>query len=80
VHSLLHFRFADAFQHNMLLFPAGVFVVYHLARPFMNRFFGILLPDFLYRKNTPWIILIIVVLFWVLRNIPLVPFSWLAPA
>jgi hypothetical protein len=64
---------------HFLLYPAGAFVLYQSLRPYLNRCPGVSLPDFLYRRNTPWIILIIVVLFWILRNIPLVPFSWLAP-
>lgn len=80
VHSFLHFRFPEALHYNFLLFPAGLFIAYHLVRPAMNKHFRLNWPDLLYRKNTPWIILAVVVIFWILRNIPLVPFTWLAPA
>jgi hypothetical protein len=78
-HSFLHFRFLDVMHYNFLLYPAGVFILYHMLRPGLNKFFRLKLPDFLYRKNTPWIILVIVVIFWILRNIPVAPFTWLAP-
>jgi hypothetical protein len=67
------------FHYNLLLYPAGLFILYHLAIPVVRKTTGKELPDYLYKPRTPWIILIIVVLFWILRNIPAVPFNWLAP-
>lgn len=80
VHSFLHFRFLEVMHYNFLLYPAAVFIIYHLLRPVVLKYSGISWPDFLYRKKTPWVILIIVVVFWILRNIHAAPFNWLAPA
>jgi hypothetical protein len=79
IHSFLHFRFLEVMHYNFLLYPAGAFILYHVSRPFIRKVSGVDLPDFLYRPKTPWIILIIVVVFWILRNIPFSPFNWLAP-
>ena len=79
IHSFLHFRFLEVLHYNLLMYPAGSLIVYHIARPFIMKKSGVVLPDILYHPRTPWIILIIVVLFWILRNIPVVPFTWLAP-
>jgi hypothetical protein len=79
IHSLLHFRVLEVFHYNLLLIPAGVFVLYHLAIPLVRKTTGKKLPNYLYHPLTPWIILAIVILFWILRNIRITPFDWLAP-
>jgi len=79
VHSFLHLRVGDSLSSNFLLFPATLFITYHYIRPLINNRFGLHLPNLMYKKSTPWIILVIVVLFGILRNIPFVPFIWLAP-
>ena len=79
IHSFLHLRFGDGFHNNFLIFPATLVILYHIARPFINKKFDASLPDILYHRRTPWIILFIVFIFWVMRNIPVEPFSWLAP-
>jgi hypothetical protein len=79
IHSFLHFRWSDVVNHNFLVFPAALFIMYHVARSVLNKRFGVSMPDFLYRKWTPWIILGIVLVFWALRNLPFEPFQWLKP-
>jgi hypothetical protein len=79
MHSFLHFRFLEVLHYNLLLFPAGIFILYQVLRPLLQRKTKVVLPDIAYHPRTPWIILIIIILFWILRNIPLVPFTWLAP-
>ena len=79
VHSFLHFDFAGVVAFNFLLFPAALLICYHYLHPWLNRRFGWKLPNLLYLRNTPWIILAVVLLFWIARNIPLAPFSWLSP-
>jgi hypothetical protein len=79
IHSFLHFRFLEVVHYNLLMYPAGGLIIYHFARPYIQKITRVTLPDILYHPKTPWIILIIVVLFWILRNIPVVPFTWLAP-
>ncbi len=39
-----------------------------------------MLPDLFYMKQTPWIILLIIIGFWIARNLPYEPFFWLKPA
>jgi hypothetical protein len=79
IHSFLHLRFLEVFHYNLLMYPAGALILYHVVRPFVQKISGVDLPNILYYPRTPWIILIIVVLFWILRNIPVLPFTWLAP-
>ena len=79
IHSLLHFRFYSVVSNNFLFLPAVFIVTYHYLRPFFNRRFNWNMPNIFYFKSTPWIILIVIVVFWILRNIPFYPFSILAP-
>lgn len=76
LHNLLHFNPGGVISNNILVFPALMIILYH-------GLYSIIKPkhtNILYLKNTPWIILIVILLFWVLRNIPAYPFSLLAPA
>lgn len=80
LHSLLHFDIAGVISYNFLFLPAGLFVLYHYLHPVLNKFFAWKLPNVFYWKNTPWVVLVIVLVFWVVRNLPWHPFSVLAPA
>lgn len=79
IHSLLHFNFRGVVSHNFLFLPAVLLIFYHYSRPVINRMFNLRLPDIFYRKHTPVILFGVIVLFWVLRNLPFYPFSVLAP-
>lgn len=80
LHSLLHFDFAGVLNYNILFLPAALLVLYHYVHPLLNRLFSWKLPNLFYLKNTPWIILVVVLVFWVLRNLPWYPFTMLVPA
>jgi hypothetical protein len=79
IHSLLHLDFAGVVSNNILFLPAALLVIYHYVHPLLNKLFNWKLPNIFYYKSTPWIILVIVVLFWILRNLPFYPFTFLAP-
>jgi hypothetical protein len=79
VHSLLHLDFAGVVNYNFLFLPAALLILYHYIHPILNRLFRWKLPNIFYFRSTPLIILGVVVLFWILRNIPVYPFSVLAP-
>jgi len=78
-HQLLNFNLIGVVQQNALfLFSLAIFG-YHLIVSGVNLYFKKNIYNYLYHPKTPIIILVIVILFWVLRNIPLYPFSILAP-
>ncbi|HPJ79837.1 MAG: DUF2752 domain-containing protein [Prolixibacteraceae bacterium] len=79
VHSFLHGRFNDVVAYNFLVFPAALLILYHYVHRWLNHLLGWQLPDILYMKNTPRVILVVVSVFWIARNIPLPPFNWLSP-
>ena len=79
IHSLLHLDIAGVISYNFLFLPAILAVVYHYLYPLLNKKFGWRLPNILYKKATPWVIFVIVLLFWLLRNLTVYPFLILAP-
>ena len=79
LHSLLHLDFAGVVSYNFLFLPAALLILYHYLHPVFNRIFKWKLPHLFYFKSRPCIILGVVVIFWILRNIPYYPFSVLAP-
>ncbi len=79
VHNLVHLNFAGVVSNNFLFLPAAVLIIYHYVYPLANRKFNWQLPNIFYLKSTPWIIFTVLILFWLLRNIPVYPFSVLAP-
>lgn len=77
LHALLHGDVLGALQHNfllLLLFFIGLYKIYLLLSKKTNSSANIL-----YATRTPWIVLFLVLGFWILRNIPFEPFSYLAP-
>lgn len=79
LHNLLHFNIVQVIHYNFLFLPAAGLIFYHYIHPLLNRIFNWKLPDLFYRKNTPWIILVVVLVFWIARNLPWYPFTILAP-
>ena len=79
-HSLLHFEFYRAFRYN----PAMVILIVPIAFYVLFGIFDFMkigknsLNEILPQKLLI-IIIILLMVFGILRNIPIVPFSWLAP-
>lgn len=78
-HHLLNFNFLGVIQQNILFIFWILFAVYYLIIEGVNLIFKKNIYNYLYHKKTPIIILIFVLIFWVVRNIPHEPFNWLAP-
>ncbi len=68
LYAALHGDFYAAFRYNLLLFPSLILI-------------GVLLwkPRLALRAWVAYPVLIILVLYWILRNIPVYPFLLLAP-
>lgn len=79
IHSLLHLDFAGVVSYNFLFLPASLLILYHYTFPVLNKKFNLKLPNVFYFRSTPWIIFGVVIVFFILRNLPFYPFSVLAP-
>ena len=79
LHQLLDGQLATAFGLNPLMVLSLPFLGYSFLSYIMVGIRGHLLPNFFVPAIFIWVFLGIVLLFWVLRNISLYPFSLLAP-
>lgn len=78
-HQLLQFNFLGVLQQNVLYAMGLFFLIYHYSVVGLNHFFNKNFYNYIYHPKTPILILILVMLFWILRNIPFYPFNLLAP-
>lgn len=78
-HSLLHFDLAGVVKSNLLFLPAMLLIGYHYSISILNHFLNKNYSSILDKSKAPIVILIIVLLFFILRNIPVEPFTYLAP-
>lgn len=77
LHALLHGNLLAAISYNLLfvlLMPLLVYFVFVFVTG--KKYPG---SSFIYKARFSLSIAIFVVSFWILRNIPVIPFSWLAP-
>jgi hypothetical protein len=80
IYSLLHGNLVAALNDNTLLVISIPFLLIH----FYYKIKSALLKrdlrwDVIYHPLTPKIIFVLVVVFWIVRNIPVYPFSYLSP-
>ena len=79
--ALLHGRLYAAFRYQPLLMISLPFVSYYVAKVYISFVFGRdLLPFPKIRSSAFGISLLVIILaYWILRNIPVFPFTLLAP-
>lgn len=81
IHHLLNLEITQSLRYNPLLTVFLPFYLYLAGVLLYNFIFDKKYrPFFLYNNKIVYIILIIIVLYTVLRNIPISPFSYLAPS
>jgi len=78
-HQLLQFNLFGVLQQNILYFAGLIIIAYHGIITVLNLYLKKNIYNYLYHPKTPIIILIIVIIYWILRNIPYYPFNMLAP-
>lgn len=78
--ALLHLDFAAAFGYNLLYVLLLPFIVYYLLKQYIILVFRKdVLPMFSIDGLAAKIVLVVILMFWILRNIPVIPFTLLAP-
>ena len=78
-HKILNGNIVEGIRHNYLIVLLAMVLLYQGFVYVMNDLLSKNIPNLLHKSKVTFSILIIVVLFWVLRNIDLFPFSELAP-
>ncbi len=79
IHALLHLNLQKAMGYNLLLvlsLPVLALQLFFKIYAYFTKRNVVL--RFWYNPNTPKIIFVIVVMFWIARNLPYTPFKYLA--
>jgi hypothetical protein len=76
---LLNFNIFGVLQQNILYLLSLLILGYHLIVTGINTIFKKHIYNFIYHPKTPLVILVVIIVFWILRNIPYYPFNLLAP-
>jgi hypothetical protein len=77
LHALLNGNFLLAIDYNLLFILLLPFILYFMFVFITGKKYSG--SSFIYKPYFSLTIAIVVVSFWILRNIPVMPFSWLAP-
>jgi hypothetical protein len=78
-HDLLHLDFKGVLNQNILFLLGVLLLIYYLVVTISNHFFNKNIKNFLQHKKTQIIILVLIIIFWILRNISTYPFTLLTP-
>ena len=78
-HHLLHFDIEKAASNNILFLISLLAALYHYSIPIINKLFGTQFKSIFKNTKTLLLALLLIIIFWVLRNIPYYPFTLLAP-
>lgn len=80
IHALVHGQILRAVQYNILMVISIPFVIYLLLEKLGIEINGrLLIKRKLFSKTFYKILLGVIILYWIFRNIPLYPFTLLAP-
>jgi len=76
-HALLNGHIITAVDYNLLFILFLPLIIYFILAFALGKKHAA--TSFIYKPVFSFTVLIVVVSFWILRNIPFAPFSWLAP-
>ncbi|MFD1063745.1 DUF2752 domain-containing protein [Winogradskyella litorisediminis] len=79
IHDLLHLRVLDALKHNVTLIIVVIVLLAKLYAIITTRYKKKYHYNLTYKPWFTYAIIVIVFLYWILRNIPIYPFTELAP-
>lgn len=79
LHQLLHGNFAEAMRLNALLVLSLPLISFMFLKACLSMIRRDGRPFQYPRTGTMWVVVIVVLVYWVLRNIPCHPFTLLAP-
>lgn len=79
ISGILHFDFYSAFRKNPLSFIAIPFLAYAIFVE-TAAFCGIRIPSYRPGARMIYGIFVMIILYWIFRNLPFYPFNLLAPS
>lgn len=78
-HQLLQLNFLGVLQQNVLYFLGILILGYHFIVTSLNSILKKNFYNYIYHPKTPLVLLVLIIVYWILRNIPYYPFNILAP-
>ncbi|TJY34062.1 DUF2752 domain-containing protein [Pontimicrobium aquaticum] len=78
-HQILNGNLIEGLRHNYLIALLGLVLLYQAFMFIINNVLNKGITNLLHQSKVTMSILVIIILFWVLRNINLFPFTELAP-
>jgi hypothetical protein len=78
-HQLLNLNIIGILEQNVLFLGGLLIFGYHLIITGLNVTLQKRMYNYLYHPYTPRIIIVVIIVFWILRNIPFYPFNLFAP-
>ncbi|MDN6310420.1 MAG: DUF2752 domain-containing protein [Flavobacteriaceae bacterium] len=79
IHDILNGDILSGIQHNVLIVLAIAVLSYNLFILLRQHFHPHKTKNLLYHKATPMTLFFIIIFYWIGRNIPIEPFTFLAP-
>ncbi|MFN8360044.1 MAG: DUF2752 domain-containing protein [Candidatus Kapaibacterium sp.] len=79
LHRLLHGDIAGALRANVLMIVTVPYVVYSIVRYLSLSLLGTQLPAIILKPIVVQLLAVLVIVFWVVRNIPVYPCTLLVP-
>ena len=78
--SMLHGEFLQALQFNILMIASLPLLVYSATVTIINKTTRYhIIQKFVYSSLFVRVVLLVILSFWLLRNLPVFPFTWLSP-
>lgn len=78
--SILHGEFLQAMRFNILLIASLPFLLYSATVMVINKTTGhTIIQKIFYSTFFVRVVLIVILVFWILRNLPVFPFTFLSP-
>ena len=78
-HQILNGNIIEGVRHNYLIALLGLVLLYQAFIYLMNNILKKNIPNLLHNSKVTLGILIVIILFWILRNLHMFPFTELAP-
>lgn len=79
IHDLVHFRIGDALDHNLMFVFVFLTIVGKAFAIISKKYFPNYYYDLTHNSKFTYILVVFVFVFSICRNIPVTPFSYLAP-
>lgn len=78
-HDLLHLRIGQALQHNVIIVILAILLLSKVYAVFTKKYAPHYYYNLGHKSYFTYGVLGVVILYWILRNIPYAPFTYLAP-